>query len=64
MPSLAVKQLRQQGTTGTPPRAGGTMNQTAPNGGDSSAAALQRAKLIAAGLFVVLVVLHTKGKGE
>jgi hypothetical protein len=37
------------------------MTQAAPNG-DSSAAALKRAKLIAAGLFVVLIVLHSKGK--
>jgi hypothetical protein len=64
MPSLAVKNLRQQGTTGTPPRAGGTMTQVAANGGDSSAAALTRAKWVALGLFGLLVVLHTKGKGE
>ncbi len=43
-----------QGAGSTPPPTQG--GQTAASGG-----AVQRAKIITAGLFVLLVVLHTKG---
>lgn len=55
---MAKLAVNVQGTTRTPPR----VSNSANSGPNVNHEAVKRAEIIAAGLFILLVVLHTSGK--